>query len=325
MPHHHLTRDQRSQLGVLHRLGTSQKDIAAQLGVHPSTICRELRRCQTTNPSGYHVTTATMLAAQRRTQANRRRCKLQHNSSLRRYVTAKLRQDWSPEQIMGRLRRQPGQPTLCHETIYAWIYHYAPHLKPHLRHGGTHYRRRRGTNDRWHERERLRRRFIDDRPELVMLRTRLGDWEGDTMVGTDRRSRLLTFTDRASGYELAAKLERATVEQLTEASANLFARLPRSKKRTLTLDNGLEFNAFEFLEDKTGLTIYFAHPYRSWERGTNENANGLLRQYFPKRTSFEHITQAQLDQAVRRLNTRPRKRLAYRTPQEVFRRNCISD
>ena len=324
MSHHHLTREQRSELGALKALGLKQNQIAAQLGVHPSTISRELQRCHTRNKSGYQAATAALLARRRRARANGLRRKLVYNPKLRRYVTTKLKLDWSPEQICGRLARQGGS-RLCHETIYAWIYRSAPELKPHLRHGGTHYRHRRGTNKRWQQREQLRRRWINDRPAEANLRSRIGDWEGDTVVGTDKKSRLLTYTDRKSGFELAAKLSRATFVEVGDQTAWLFNKLAKKKKQTLTLDNGLEFNDFEYLEATTGLEIYFCHPYHSWERGTNENTNGLLRQYFPKKTSLEFVTQQQIDEAVARLNTRPRKRLAYRTPLEVFRENCVSD
>jgi IS30 family transposase len=124
---------------------------------------------------------------------------------------------------------------------------------------------------------------------------------------------------------MAAKLSRATFVEVGDQTARLFDELPKRKKLTLTLDNGLELNQFEYIEETTGLKVYFCHPYHSWERGTNENTNGLLRQYFPKKTSLELVTQAELDEAVSRLNTRPRKRLAYRTQPEVFRENCVSD
>jgi IS30 family transposase len=323
MPHHHITRAQRSELGALKAAGFRQTKIAAQLGVHPSTISRELQRCHTSNTSGYQAATAALLACQRRARANGLRRKLAYDAKLRQYVTAKLKLDWSPEQICGRLARQ-GSRILSHETIYAWIYRSAPELKPHLRHGGTHYRHRRGTNKRWQQREKLRRRWIDDRPDEANHRVRVGDWEGDTVVGTDKKSRLLTYTDRRSGFELVAKLSRATFIEVGDQTAWLFSKLPKKKKQTLTLDNGLEFNQFEYIEEITGLEVYFCHPYHSWERGTNENTNGLLRQYFPKKTSLEFVTQQQVDEAVARLNTRPRKRLAYRTPLEVFRENCVS-
>lgn len=325
MPHHHLTRAQRSELGVLKVAGFTQKKAASYLGVHPSTICRELQRCHTANSSGYHAATAAVLARERRARANRSRCKLRSDTKLRRYVTAKLKLEWSPEEICGRLQRLRGETVLCHETIYAWVYIYAPQLKPSLRKGGNPYRRKRGTNARWHAREQAKRRWIDDRPRVVAARSRLGDWEGDTMVGTDKKARILTYTERRSGLELAAILERATFERVADTTTALFTWIPTAKKHTLTLDNGLEFNQHEYIEATTGLTVYFCHPYHSWERGTNENTNGLLRQYFPKKTSFEHITQEEVDQAVRRLNTRPRKRLAYRTPLEVFKENCVSD
>jgi transposase, IS30 family len=178
MSHHHLTRDQRSELGAFMVAGLSQVDISLELGVHPSTICGELKRCPTNNTTGYNARAAAVLTRERRARAISLRRKLLNDMPLRRYVTAKLKLDWSPEQISGRLAMQHGRPVLSHETIYAWVYRSAPRLKSHLRHGGSKFRHRRGTNKRWQEREKLRRRWIDDRPEVVALRTRVGDWGG---------------------------------------------------------------------------------------------------------------------------------------------------
>lgn len=239
-------------------------------------------------------------------------------------MVTKLRLGWSPEQIAGRLAKQ-YEVILSHETIYAWVYRTAPQLKICLRHKGTRYRHKRGTNARWLAREQAKRRWIDDRPLVVEERTRIGDWEGDTVVSSLDKARILTYTERVSGFEIARMLPNGTALAVSTATIPIFLGMKATQRLSLTLDNGVEFSNYEYIEASTFMPIYFAHPYHSWERGTNENTNGLLRQYFPKKTALAHVTQGQLDQAVQLLNTRPRKRLGYRTPSEVFTKtNCVS-
>jgi IS30 family transposase len=152
-----------------------------------------------------------------------------------------------------------------------------------------------------------------------MKRSRYGHWEGDTIVGKGRSGYIATFVERKSGYLKAVKLTRATAKNFEAAAKRCFATVPESYRQTLTLDNGTEMSNYEEIERITAVKLYFANPYHSWERGTSENTNGLLRFYFPKQMSFAHLTQEQLDAAVLEINTRPRKRLGYRTPMEVFR------
>lgn len=166
-------------------------------------------------------------------------------------------------------------------------------------------------------RETAKKRWIHDRPEIVTARSRIGDWEGDTVHGVAKSGYIATLVERRSGFLVASKLNNPNGEEMLGAVMALRA-LPAAKQLTLTLDNGFEMNQHEEMERRLGLEVYFAHPYHSWERGTNENTNGLLRRYFPKKSSFAGITQADIDRAVRRLNNRPRKRLGYRTPQAVF-------
>lgn len=315
--HFHLTQDQRIELSLLTRMGCSQRAAALVLGVSPSTVCRELARNQ--KPNGkYHAGVAKLLTTDRRLAANQRLRKLLGNTMLEQVVEAKLRLHWSPEQIAGRLRREGVALRICAQTIYDWVYQFRYDLRQYLRSRKQRYRRTRANSLRKQKREAaLARRRIDQRPESVERRTRYGHWEGDTMVSKQNLARLGTLVERKSGYLRAFLLPNGESTGFARASAKALEDIPSSYLRTLTLDNGTEMQSYELLERLTSLHVYFAYPYHSWERGTNENTNGLLRQYFPKRSSLA-VSQAQLDLAVQLLNTRPRKRLDYRTPEEVF-------
>jgi IS30 family transposase len=315
MLYHHLTQDDRVRLAVLKRAGHTHTFVAAQLGVHYTTIGRELKR----NSIGghYHAATARLRAAERRRAANQRCRKLSFNLPLQRKTERKLRRQWSPEEIAGWLG------SISHPTIYRWIYEEHPELKKHLRHRANTWRRKHGTAAREAWRERQKKRWIDTRPTVVDQRTRSGDWEGDTVIGTDRKSAILTHVERKSGYVFLDKLDRALAETVRQKTCARFTKLPRKYRRTITYDNGSEFAAHELIERATKATIYFAHPYSSWERGCNENLNGLLRQYFPKKTSLADVTQAELDRVAWLLNTRPRKRLNWLTPAQVLREKGV--
>ena len=232
--------------------------------------------------------------------------------SLLRRIVRELKQHHSPEQIAGVLKR------VAASTIYRYIHERAPHLAQYLRSAKGTYRRRRGTKIRERAREQAKKRRIDERPAVVERRGRLGDWEGDTMQGRDKRVRIVTLVDRRSGYLIAYLLPKMNARLLVSLALARFARLPRSKRKTITLDNGAEFSDWERLEEKIGAAVYFAYPYHFWERGSNENTNGLLRQYFPKALDFNLITPEDLVHAVRRLNDRPRKRLRFKSPRQIF-------
>lgn len=234
--------------------------------------------------------------------------------TLLRTVAKLLKEHHSPEQIAGVLGN------ISASTIYRYIKQRAPHWKQYLRQQKGRYRRKRGTKVRERARETAKKRRIDERPAIVERRGRLGDFEGDTMLGRDKRVRIVTFVDRRSGYLLAFLLPKMRAELLTSLTLKHFRNVPRSKRRTFTLDNGSEFSDWERLEKSSGATVYFAYPYHFWERGANENTNGLLRQYFPKTMDFNLITPEELRYAVRRLNDRPRKRLKFKTPRSVFLR-----
>lgn len=243
------------------------------------------------------------------------------------YIIRKLKLYWSPEQIAGRLRARHKKTIICQETIYQWIYKDRPDLKQYLRSQKGKYRRRHGSNNRKRMRETEdQKRRIDTRPQIVERRKRIGDWEGDTVVGKEKTERILTHVERKSGMLLADKISDMKATIIREVTVQRFKTLPVCKCHTVTYDNGIEFAEYEFIERDANVKVYHAYPYHSWERGTNENANGLLRQFFPKGTAFRNITQENVDQVVSLINNRPRKRHNYRTPLEVFNRKkwCTS-
>jgi IS30 family transposase len=236
--------------------------------------------------------------------------------ALLRFVKKELALHKSPEQIAGILKRK--KRVLAPSTIYRYIRERAPHLKMYLRSRKGKYRRRRGTKIRERERERRKKRRIDERPDIINRRGRIGDFEGDTLMGRDKRVRIVSLVDRRSGYLIAFLLPKMNAELLSNLLLKELRRIPQKKRKTITFDNGVEFSDWERLEKKSGMTIYFAYPYHAWERGTNENTNGLLRQYFPKSLDFNLITPRDLAHAVRRLNDRERKRLKFKSPRQVF-------
>jgi IS30 family transposase len=304
----HLTLQER---GVLHRLkkaGCKQNRIAELMDRHPSTISRELRRNR--GQRGYRPQQAQRLAAARR-QSCRRRARLD-DSQLHEHVEQKLTQLWSPEQISGRLRaRHPQKPGrwISRQTIYNWIHQRAPHWKANLRRGGRP-RERRGKL-----RDVVR---IDGRPDVINRRRRYGDWEGDTVVGKGRRSALVTLVERKSGYTRIGRANDLGAASTTRVTRRCLQDLPAAWRRSITFDNGKEFADHRLIARQNGVAVYFAVPYRSWQRGTNENTNGLLRQFFPKGTDFTRISHQAVARAERLLNERPRKRLDYQTPAEIF-------
>jgi len=324
MSYKHITKDQRNELSILLRVGLKQKDIALALNKTPSAISQELVRNKCNNKYGYNAYLAKIKTKERRIKANSRFRKLANNMWLREYVIRKIKKYWSPEQISGRLKRDYPLDRLKHigkDSIYTYIYNERKGLVRYLRCQNGKYRRRYGTRIREKERERLKKKRIDQRPKEVEGRSRIGDWEGDTVIEKEKTIHMLTHVDRKSGILFADKLDRATAEETKNKTIERFKKIPRSKKSTITYDNGITFSYFEITERKTQIDIYFAYPYHSWERGTNENANGLLRQFFPKGSSFATITQEEIERAVKLINDRPRKRHNYLTPYEVFNTN----
>jgi transposase, IS30 family len=314
----HLTIEEREVISQMRYSRRKPKAIARRLGRHRSTIYRELGRNR--DSRGYSAVRAQRRADKRRSLRSRR--SKMDRPKLRREVCQGLECYWSPEQIAGRLNRWRNRRTcgrVSHQTIYDWMRGQPDRLywQSFLRFRGKRRRRRdrRGKLPRTVE--------ITRRPAAVNQRNRYGDWEGDTVVGPPRKSVLVTHVERKSGYLLVAKAEGRTSAAVNRASYQLFQALPPHLRRTLTLDNGKEFAGYEDLSRWTGMAVYFAQPHAAWQRGTNENTNGLLRQFFPKGTDFDHLTHRQIRDVAQRLNDRPRKRLNYRTPKEVLQNSPI--
>jgi len=323
MPYKHITPDNRNELSALLIAKIKKKDIAKQLSKDRTTVWRELQRNGINNKRGYDSRLAKQKTKERRVIANKRFKKIENNEWLKRYIVRNTKKYWSPEQIAGRIKEKWPEQFDRHigkDSIYEYIYNERKDLVKYLRCQKGKYRRRYGTRIREKQREELKKKRIDSRPQIVEKRERIGDWEGDTIVGKDK-SHILTHVDRKSGFATGDKLIRGLAELTRIKTQARFDKIPKNKKHTITYDNGSTFSEYELTERETGMNIYFANAYHSWERGTNENFNGLLRQFFPKKSSFATITQEQIDKAVKLINNRPRKRLNYLTPAEVFHQN----
>lgn len=319
MSYVHLTLQERYVIHHLVLYGLSLREIGRRLHRSPSTISRELQRNGRIHSCYWHEP-AHRWALERRQRP--RHNKRQGTKRLIRYVTTRLQWAWSPALISGRLRRDcPANSAMrfSPEGIYRWIYRDA-------RAGGTLYRHL----VRCRPKRRKQRRYgslrgllpdrisIHERPKIVESRQRLGDWEGDTLEGAKGKGGLATHVERKSRYLIAARLADKKADTFTRGSLHAFKSVPHGVRHTLTVDNGKEFARFKEFEIKAGFTVYFADPYAAWQRGTNENTNGLLRRTFPKGTDFHRVTDKEVAQTVKKLNNRPRKCLNYRTPAEVF-------
>lgn len=324
MPYTQLNKEERIQIEALWKAGHSRKDIGRRLHRATTTITKELERNGDASSGWYKALQANRFCLDRRVQTNQElHAKLFVGSSFEQYVEAKLRLHWSPEQIAGRFNKEQKKAgkggCLSHETIYLFLYKKRKDLIPFLRHSKKRrYRRRNGTKQREMRREEAKKRRIDTRPKEVETRKELGHWEGDTIVGKEKTERILTHVERKSRFTCADKIKRATAAAIHAASVNRLKRFPKRKRKTSTYDNGIEFSEHAKTERDAEIKIYFAYPYHSWERGTNENTNGLLREFFPKGSTFKDVSQRDVDRAVKFLNTRPRKCLHYLTPDEVF-------
>lgn len=312
MSHTHIGKEDWSCIARMLRAGHSLSEIARTIGKEVSSLSRHVRKYG--GREGYDV---------REVRRRKHMTRIAAMDSIRlvrgqllRFLTKELKLHKSPEQIAGVLALQ--KRSIAPSTIYRYIHERAPHLKQYLRSQKGKYRRRRGTKIREKKREEAKKRRIDERPAIVERRGRIGDFEGDTLMGRDKRVRIVSFVDRRSGYLIAFLLPRMNAQLLTSLALKHLRHIPKQKRKTITLDNGIEFSDWERLEKKSGMTIYFAYPYHAWERGTNENTNGLLRQYFPKSYDFNLITPTDLSHVVRRLNNRERKRLGFVSPRHVF-------
>ncbi len=307
-----ITQDDRCQIYALHKQGCCQQQIADHLGVSQSAVSRELSRNR--GQRGYRLKQAQAKSVARQ-QVHRRPRKL--TSPVRRKIEAKLRQArWSPEQISGWLKQR--KIALSHERIYQMIWQ-------DKRDGGDLWQCLRRRGKRYNKRLHVHsgrglipgRIDISQRPVIVQRKRRVGDWEGDTVVGAGHQGGLLTLVERKTQLTKIAHLPRTTAKATSRAAVRKLNTI-RQRVHTITFDNGKEFAAHQRIASALQARIYFATPYHAWERGLNENINGLIRDFFPKGTDFSMLTSAEVRTVERLLNNRPRKSLGFRSPQEVF-------
>jgi len=310
MSYSQLTQEQRYVIYVLNKRGETQKDIGDEIGVHKSTVSRELDRNE--GQCGYRYQQAHRFAVERR--KGKSKCRITEEDWEK--VEELLKEEWSPEQISGRLEKEDNG-----EISHTWIY---KHVWEDKAEGGdlheslrcdSRYKKRYGASD---GRGQLKNRTsIEERPEVVDEKKRVGDWETDTIVGKNHKGGLLTTVERETSFLVMGHLKRKTADKVKEEQVKqLFPH--KDRVLTITSDNGKEFARHQEVSEKLEANIYFAHPYSSWERGLNENTNGLIRQYFPKEMELKEVEPERIKEVVEKLNNRPRKSLDYRTPHEAF-------
>lgn len=319
MKNKQLTAADRGAIEVLLRKHFTPKEVASEIGKDKSTVCREIKNRST--PNGYFAKSAQLHYESKRKLS----CKpLKIDTwSLRGYIESSLRKGWSPEQIIGRMRYENNPVKLCKETIYRFIYlsKYGRDQKlyQYLRFGR---KRRKHHNGRSVHCEKIANKVsIHERPDIVNERVEFGHWEGDSVVYANKRA-INTMNELTTGIVAFKKLERRTAG-LTGLA--IIDTLQEYGGKSLTVDNGMEFGYHEEITKQSGVQVYFADPYSSWQRGSNENCNMLLRGFLPKRANIDNLTQAELDDIACELNNRPRKRLGYKTPSEVYLAKLIQE
>lgn len=313
MKYRHISTEERYEIAALRRQKMRLGAIAEHLGRHRSTLYREVKRNQSVHDGCYRPSHAVEKASgrQKRSRRNRR-----YGPAAFALIEQLIRQRLSPEQIVGR-RKLEGQPVMSHETIYRWIWRDKEgggSLWRHLRGARKQRRKRYRSHD---SRGRLAgKKAIEQRPLVVASRERIGDWEIDTMHGRGKAC-VVTVVERKTGLLRMGPIRGATKEQTLARTVKLLSN-ERHRIETITADNGTEFHNYRELESCLGTEVYFATPHHAWERGTNENTNGLIRQYLPKGTNLSGLTQQQCDRIAEQLNNRPRLRLGFKTPNEVY-------
>ena len=307
-----LTQEQRYQIKAYLETGMYQKDIATKIGVHASTISKELKR--NTGLRGYRPKQAQEKAEKRQRNAVKL-IKVTADSKIK--IEQLIKQELSPEQVCEYLGNR-GIIKLHFETIYRLVAkdkQQGGTLNQHMRHLHKGKRKSYGTYER---RGRIKNATsIEKRPNIVERKSRIGDWEGDTVIGKDKKSAIFTLVERKTLYTIIVKLNGKDAKELAQKTIE-YLRPMSSLIHTITYDNGLEFSEHEYTAKELGAGIYFAHPYSSWERGINESTNGLIRQYFPKGTDFNEITEEQISFVMKRLNEGPRKTRGNKQPVELF-------
>lgn len=310
----HLTVEQRYIIQILKKQGEKQKEIAKEIGKDPSVVSRELHRNRDLRSNEYKADLAQRKYIQKQKIKKKQIRFTEHVQSV---IEKLIRDNFSPEQIVGYLQLK-GIESVSHERIYQHIWENKRRggdLYTHLRTEGKRYRKRGAKKDR---RGIVADKIsIDERPDVVKNRERFGDFEIDLVIGKNHKKAILTANDRATGYTRIALLQSKSAEGVKEKVIELLMEW-KPLLHTITSDNGKEFATHKEIALALDVDYYYAHPYHSWERGSNENYNGLLRQYYPKKSSFEDITEEQLKDVEDKLNNRPRKRFGFLTPNQVY-------
>lgn len=331
MKYKHLSQKEREEIYDLSQIGYKKSKIAEVLGRHRSTIGNEILRNSTSierrlNNSPKKKKHYLPDRAQMKYEGRRRKAKTAYplkNPFIYSYAHEHLKAGWSPEMISGKLKNDHNQH-ISHECIYQYIYGGNAKKKGYKfweyliqkRH------KRRKKHGRKFKRILIPNRIdISQRPSIVETRTRVGDWEGDTIFGKGKGSALATFNERKIKILRIRKLKRKTAKEMGDAGIVVFRKIPKKFRLTITLDNGPENTCHEEISKKTGLKAYFAHPYHSWERGGNEKSNGLVRRYFPKGTDFDDISEKEIALVEELINNRPMKCLNWKTPNEVYQKH----
>ena len=317
MSHTKLTHREIYAIEIYLKEGYNFSSIARKLWRSPSSISRCVKDYKSKKTWRFHANMCIKNKKNLRTEVNRdNRKRVKDNPHLERYILKYLKKYYSPDEIAWKWKDEKWEK-LSKDTIYKYIYLHHPELiKKYLRRWGKKYQNRKREKYQLND-----RRMIDERPEIVETRSRIWDWEWDTVIwkrGWKSKEVILTNVERKSGYLLARKIRDKSWESVLEGTQILFKNIPKYKQKTITYDNGREFSLHRMIEYYTNLEVYFTHPYSSHERWTNENTNWLLRQFFPKWMDFSNISQNQLKYYVSLINLRPRKRLGYKTPYEVF-------
>lgn len=310
----HLTQEQRYTIDVLKKENYSLTDIGKRIGKDKSVICRELKRNSDKRNGIYKADLAD------------RKCKIRHlekpknirfTKSIKDFVIYWLKEDYSPEQIVG-MAKLDGLSFVSVERIYQFIWDdkkSGGELYKQLRTQGKRYRKRGASKDK--RGQIVGRNGIENRPKIVDEKVRLGDFEIDLIIGKDHKRALITANDRVTGIVKISIIDSKDSEIVKNETINMLEEFKPILK-TITSDNGKEFSQHQAIATELDIDYYFARPYHSWERGANENLNGLIRQYFPKGSSFENITQEQVKIVEDKLNNRPRKRFGYQSPNHVY-------
>jgi len=314
-----LTYEQRCQIYALKKTGLSQNKIGKQLNVCQSTISRELSR--NTGQRGYRIKQAQQLAEQRKLTASKAS---KMTTSLIEFIDLKLKNKWSPEQISGWLHENDSRH-ISHETIYQHVWSdkkSGGNLFKNLRRKGKIYQSR--SKDKQAGRGFIKNRIsIDERPQVVENKSRLGDWEIDLVIGKGHSGALVTIVERKTSFTVSTRVNDKSAKTVTAATIALLAPF-KGAVLTITADNGKEFAYHEQMTTSLGCGVYFADPYCSWQRGLNENTNGLLRQYWPKSTDFKKVSLSEVQDVIVELNDRPRKKLNYKTPAKLMAEHMVA-